>query len=77
MDALEYKLNQLKSSTEYRVYTEEVLSTTTLKDVAGKIIFKVNTSSDDQNSYLDPDAKLPALFSRWNKAQGDVALRWG
>lgn len=77
MDALEYKLNQLKSSTEYRVYTEEVLSTTTLKDVAGKIIFKVNTSSDDQNSYLDPDAKLPALFSRWNKAQGDVDLRWG
>lgn len=77
MDALEYKLNQLKSSTEYRVYTEEVLSTTTLKDVAGKIIFKVNTNSSVQNYYLDPNAKLPALFSRWNGAKGDVDLRWG
>ena len=77
MDALEYKLNQLKSSTEYSVYTEEVLSTTTLKDVAGKIIFKVNTNSNAQNYYLDPNAKLPALFSRWNGAKGDVDLRWG
>jgi len=77
MDALEFKLNQLKQNSTYRIFADEITPNTTLGDAAGKIIIKVNTNSDLQNNYLDEDAGLPALFSRWNQTKNTVPLRWG
>lgn len=77
MDALQYKLQQLAEDPDLRIYTDEVTANTTLADVAGKIVIKVNTNSDAQAGYIAANASVPALFSRWDGAINTVDLRWG
>ncbi len=77
MDAIAQKLKDLGQDTQNRIFTDEVTANTTLGEVAGKIILKVNTNSDAQNEYIVANDNVPALFSRWNGAMNTVALRWG
>ena len=77
MDAIANELKQLGGDAANRIYTEEITANTTLDDVKGKIILKVNTNSDAQNGYIAANDKVPALFSRWNGAKNTVPLRWG
>ena len=77
MDAIANELKQLGKDAANRIYTEEITANTTLDDVKGKIILKVNTNSDAQNGYIAADDDVPALFSRWNGATNTVLLRWG
>ena len=77
MDALEYRLNELKQTYSTRIYTEEITPNTTLGDVKGKIIFKVNYNTNDQATHVDANAEIPALFSMWNGTKNTLLLRWG
>ena len=77
MDAIANELKQLGEDAANRIYTEEITANTTLDDVKGKIILKVNTNSDAQNGYIAANDVVPALFSRWNGAKNTVPLRWG
>ena len=77
MDAIANELKQLGKDAANRIYTGEITANTTLDDVKGKIILKVNTNSDAQNGYIVADDVVPALFSRWNGAINTVDLRWG
>lgn len=77
MDAIANELKQLGDDAAKRIYTGEITANTTLDDVKGKIILKVNTNSDAQNGYIAANDDVPALFSRWNGATNTVPLRWG
>ena len=77
MDAIANELKQLGEDATKRIYTKEITANTTLDDVKGKIILKVNTNSDAQNGYIAANDDVPALFSRWNGATNTVPLRWG
>lgn len=77
MDAIANELKQLGDDAANRIYTGEITANTTLDDVKGKIILKVNTNSDAQNGYIAANDDVPALFSRWNGATNTVPLRWG
>lgn len=77
MDVIADVLPQLGQTAANRIWTEEITANTTLADVAGKIILKVNTNSDAQADYIAADGTVPALFSRWNGAMGTVNLQWG
>lgn len=77
MDAIANELKKLGANDANRIYTDEITANTTLDDVKGKIILKVNTNSDAQNGYIVADDNVPALFSRWNGAINTVHLRWG
>lgn len=77
MDAIANELKKLGADGKNKIYTDEITANTTLDDVKGKIILKVNTNSDAQNGYIVADDNVPALFSRWNGAINTVRLRWG
>ena len=77
MDAIANELKDLGGDVANRIYTGEITANTTLDDVKGKIILKVNTNSDAQNGYIVADDNVPALFSRWDGAINTVDLRWG
>lgn len=77
MDAIANEFKKLGNNNANRIYTDEITANTTLDDVKGKIILKVNTNSDAQHGYIAADDNVPALFSRWNGARNDVDLRWG
>lgn len=77
MDAIANELKDLGADVANRIYTDEITANTTLDDVKGKIILKVNTNSDAQHGYIVADDNVPALFSRWDGAINTVDLRWG
>lgn len=77
MDAIANELKELGADGNNKIYTDEITANTTLDDVKGKIILKVNTNSDAQHGYIAADANVPALFSRWNGVINTVDLRWG
>ncbi len=62
------------------VYKEQITPNTTISDVAGKIIIKVNTNGENMNETGWP-ARTPALFSRWTNGSIstplNVGLNWG
>lgn len=64
----------------YPIYTDPITPETTLGDVAGKIIIKVNYNNTNQEPYVDTET--PALFAVWQKpVPGNLAptsdLYWG
>lgn len=77
MDAIQHELIELSTDGEHRINTEEITPNTTLADVAGKIIFKVNYNTDAQANHMLADAGTPALFSMWDGTMNTVPLRWG
>ena len=85
MDALEHVLTglttnmSLSENARNRIYTDEITANTTLDDVKGKIIFKINYNTEEQASHMSANAQVPALFSRWmnTATQTTVPLYWG
>lgn len=65
MEAVQNELETMANDPQYRLYTNEITSNTTLGEVAGKIIIKVNYNTANMASVLNRDAKVPALFSVW------------
>lgn len=76
---MNWLMEQLVSSGA-NIYTKGITPTTTIGDVKGKFILKINTNGEEFNE-TGWIANAPALFSRWstNAADGigDVALQWG
>ena len=74
----------------YRLYTGEITPNTTLRQVAGHVIIKVNYNDNDMANYLATNDQVPALFSIWGLTDQTVRddfeptsayainmLRWG
>ena len=79
MKAIQHVLNELSEEAQNRIYTGRITANTTLDDVKGKIIFKVNYNNDQQAAAIATDAQVPALFSQWinGQTQTTVPLYWG
>lgn len=77
MDAIQHELKDLSENAANRIYTGTIDANTTLDDVKGKIIFKVNYNTDAQASHMPEDAGVPALFSMWDGTMNTVPLRYG
>ena len=77
MDAIQHELKDLSDIVTNRIYTGTIDANTTLDDVKGKIIFKVNYNTDAQASHMPEDAGVPALFSMWDGTMNTVPLRYG
>lgn len=73
----------------YRIYTKEVTPATTIADVKGHIIIKVNYNDDVMANRLSEKDKIPAMFAQWG-VRNDIetpftetsayainAMRWG
>ena len=79
MTAVEEELKEMGDNSQYRLYTDEITPNTTIDDVKGKIIIKVNYNDQDMGNYLNADARVPAMFAIWDSyysPEGN-ALRWG
>ena len=77
MDAIQHELKDLSENVANRIYTGTIDANTTLDDVKGKIIFKVNYNTDAQANHMPEDAGVPALFSMWDGTMNTVPLRYG
>lgn len=77
IEALQAKLNSLKENNIYSLYTGEITANTTIADLREHIVLKVNYNTTTMGGYIDVNATIPALFSRWQGKYGDVDLRWG
>ena len=79
MTAVEEELKEMGDNSQYRLYTGEITPNTTIGDVKGKIIIKVNYNDQDMGNYLNADARVPAMFAIWDsyyRPKGND-LRWG
>lgn len=77
IEALQAKLNSLVANNSYNIYTDEITANTTIADLREHIVLKVNYNSTGMGSYIDRNATIPALFSKWQGKYGDVNLLWG
>ena len=75
MDAVEEEIKEMANDAQYRIYTGGITPETTIADVAGKIIIKVNS----EHGTLSRNANVPALFAPWTTyyVPDGVAMRWG
>ena len=75
MDAVEEEIKEMAADNSYRIFTDGITPETTIADVAGKIIIKVNS----EHGTLSRDANVPALFAPWTTyyVPDGVAMRWG
>lgn len=78
IEGVKYVLNSLKSDNSINIYTDEITPSTTLGDVGGSIVLKVNYNEGNaMGQYIESTATIPALFSTWTKGMDDVDLYWG
>ena len=90
MDAIRNDLAEMAASEEtYRLYTGEITPTTTIDDVKGHIIIKVNYNDDDMGNHLSETDQIPAMFAKWGvfddvstpftetSAYAINSMRWG
>ena len=83
MDAIRNELAEMTADGEtYRLYTGEITPTTTIEDVKGHIIIKVNYNDDGMGNHLSATDQIPAMFSMWgpegkNQAYRTNPMRWG
>lgn len=90
MQAIKNDLAEMEQSPDtYRLYTGEITPNTTIGQVAGRIIVKVNYNTDAMANYLATTDRVPALFSIWGvtdqtlddfeptNAYAINMLRWG
>ena len=75
MSAVEEEIKEMAADSQYRIYTDGITPETTIADVAGKIIIKVNS----EHGTLGASANVPALFAPWNTyyEPNGVPMRWG
>ena len=77
IEAVTNELQKLSQDTQNRIYTGEITANTTLDDVKGKIVLKINYNEQSQEGDVAADATYPMLFSRWDGIINNVNLRWG
>ncbi|HJC98530.1 MAG TPA: hypothetical protein H9924_07820 [Candidatus Phocaeicola merdavium] len=90
MDAIRNELAEMAADEEtYRLYTGEITPTTTIDDVKGHIIIKVNYNDDDMGNHLSENDRIPAMFAKWGEfddvstpftetsAYAINSMRWG
>ena len=91
MEAIKTDLAAMAAKPDtYRLYTEEVTPNTTIANVAGKIIIKVNYNDDTMANRLSDTDRIPAMFAQWGMRDDVVvedftetsayainAMRWG
>lgn len=77
IEAVTNELQKLIQDGQDRIYTGEITANTTLNDVKGKIILKINYNEASQEDDVAADATYPMLFSRWDGIINTVPLRWG
>lgn len=79
MTAVEEELKEMGKDSQYRLYTEVITPNTTIDDVKGKIIIKVNYNNQNMGNYLNADARVPAMFAIWDSYYSPEGndLRWG
>lgn len=74
MDAIRNELAEMAAAPDtYRLYTGEITPTTTIDDVKGHIIIKVNYNDDDMGNHLSENDRIPAMFAKWGTFE-DVIL---
>ncbi len=92
MEAIKTDLAAMAAEPDtYRLYTEEITPQTTIEDVAGHIIIKVNYNNDNMANRLSETDQIPAMFAQWG-VRSDIitpsdftetsayainAMRWG
>lgn len=87
INLLRDKVNELAEDPENRIYTGEITPNTTIDDVKGHIILKVNYNSETMLKYYndptpfnpnDPKAKTsaPLMFTYWGAATGPDKGSW-
>ena len=90
MDAIKEDFAEMAADDNtYRLYTEEITPETTIEDVAGHIIVKVNYNDDVMANRLSETDRVPAMFAQWGIRREDGedfnetsayavnAMRWG
>lgn len=90
MDAIRNELAEMTADAEtYRLYTGEITPTTTIDDVKGHIIIKVNYNNDNMGNHLSENDRIPAMFAKWGvfddvstpftetSAYAINSMRWG
>ena len=90
MDAIRNELAEMTYDKDrYRLYTGEITPTTTIDDVKGHIIIKVNYNNDNMGNHLSEDDRIPAMFAKWGvfddvstpftetSAYAINSMRWG
>ena len=79
MTAVEEEIKEMAQNSVYRIYTGEITPNTTIDDVKGHIIIKVNYNGQDMGNYMGWNANVPALFAEWTTlyVPEGVDLRWG
>lgn len=87
MTAVEEELKEMGNESQYRLYTKEITPNTTIDDVKGKIIIKVNYNDQGMGNNLGVNADVPAMFALWGVPFGESGddfyrpdgndLRWG
>ena len=90
MDAIRNELAEMAAEKDrYRLYTGEITPTTTIDDVKGHIIIKVNYNNDNMGNHLSENDRIPAMFAKWGvfvdvstpftetSAYAINSMRWG
>ena len=83
MDAIRNELAEMTAYNDiYRIYPDEITNKTTIKDVAGHIIIKVNYNTQDMANHLTASDKIPVMFAQWgpkgdNEAYRTNPMKWG
>ena len=91
MDAIKTDLAAMAAEPDtYRLYKEEITPETTIDDVKGHIIIKVNYNDNDMAARLSETDRVPAMFAQWGlredvedsnfeetSAYAVNAMRWG
>ena len=90
MDAIRNELAEMAADEDrYRLYTGEITPTTTIDDVKGHIIIKVNYNNDNMGNHLSENDRIPAMFAKWGvfddvstpftetSAYAINSMRWG
>ena len=90
MDAIRNELAEMVADeNRYRLYTDEITPTTTIDDVKGHIIIKVNYNNDNMGNHLRENDRIPAMFAKWGvfddvntpftetSAYAINSMRWG
>lgn len=90
MDAIRNELAEMAAEEDrYRLYTGEITPTTTIDDVKGHIIIKVNYNNDNMGNHLSENDRIPAMFAKWGvfddvstpftetSAYAINSMRWG
>ncbi len=86
INLLRDKVNELAAKTEYRIYTGEITPNTTIEDLRGHIILKVNYNSESMLKYYtdpksfdngpDVNTTAPMMFTYWGFATGPEKGSW-